>query len=434
MTRVNNDPGNAGRQFLMTLLDAAVASAIPDLCIPPSLPEPPEPGRLIVLGAGKAAAAMAEAAEHHYRERGLLDRVSGVVATRYGFGRPTDAIEIVEAGHPVPDEGSVAGAQRALELARGAGADDLVLVLLSGGASAIWTAPVAGLNLGRKQDLTRALLACGATISEINCVRRHLSAIKGGRLAAAATPARLITLAISDVPGDLPEAIGSGPTVPDPTTLADAREILDRYRIVPDPAITSALNTAGNETPGPGDGAFDRARFQLVARPADALAAAANACKAEGFDVDVLGDSLEGEARDLARRHAEIALAARGRGQRVAILSGGEVTVTLTGGGSGGPNQEYALALAIALDGADGIVALAADTDGTDGGTGAADDPAGAIVEPGTLARAAALNLNPDTFLRNNDSGGFFRALDDLIVTGPTYTNVNDFRAILVGG
>jgi hydroxypyruvate reductase len=309
-----------------------------------------------------------------------------------------------------------------------------VLVLMSGGASALWTAPVAGVAFADKQALTKDLLRCGARISEINTVRRHISRIKGGKLAAAAGRAEVITLAISDVPGDEPAAIGSGPTVADPTTLADAREVLARYKITPAPAIAAALADPANETLKPGDPVLARSRYEIVAAPKASLAAAQARLEAEGYRVVTLGDALEGEAREVAKEHARLALDAKARGERAAILSGGELTVTVTGTGSGGPNQEYALSLAIALDGAAGISGIAADTDGTDGGGGNPDDPAGALVLPDTLARARALQLNAATFLANNDSTGFFRAVGGLVDRGPTQTNVNDFRAILVDG
>lgn len=420
------------RQNLMKLFEAAVAAANPLQCVPPALPAPPTDGRLIILGAGKGSAAMVQAAEAHYLSLDPRPDIIGCAVTRHGFSLPAQAVEIIEGGHPVPDEGSAQAARHALELADEASDKDLVLVLLSGGASALWTAPVDGVTLGEKQEVTRALLASGARISEINCVRKHLSGIKGGRLARAAAPARLITLAISDVPGDDPSAIGSGPTVGDPTTLSDARQILKDRGIEPPSSVAAALSDDRNETPVPEDASFAHAEYVLVSRPADALKAAADVAAELGYEVQVLGDSIEGEARDVAAEHAELARSCLAAGKRTALLSGGEVTVTVTGNGKGGPNQEYALSLANALQGSDAISALAADTDGTDGGEGAADDPAGAIVDPTTGERATGLGLNPAKFLNNNDSTGFFRALGDLLVTGPTRTNVNDFRVILV--
>jgi hydroxypyruvate reductase len=305
-------------------------------------------------------------------------------------------------------------------------------VLLSGGASANWIAPAAGLALAEKQAVTRALLKSGASIGEINTVRKHLSRIKGGRLAARAAPARVVTLAISDVPGDDPAVIGSGPTVADPSTLADARAIVARYRLDLPPAVDRALADAKNETPKPGDAAFAGSEFRLVARPADAFRAATAAVQAGGYECVFLGDRLEGEAREVAGEQARHARKLAEAGRRAVILSGGELTVTIRGNGRGGPNQEFALALALALDGTQGIAALAGDTDGTDGGAGRPDDPAGAFVDATSAARARALGLDPAAFLADNDSTGFFARLGDLLTPGPTWTNVNDFRAILV--
>ncbi len=429
------DSSEAGaRALLRQMFDAAVAAAHPKICLPPHLPPLPPGGRILVIGAGKASAAMAQACELHYQGQDDDDSVSGFVTTRHGARLPTRRIEVVEAGHPVPDTNSMQAATRALNLARTAGPADLVLVLLSGGASALWTAPVANVGFEAKQDLTRALLRSGARIGEMNTVRRHLSRIKGGKLAAAAFPARLLTLAISDVPGDDPATIGSGPTVVDPTTLAEARAILARFSIAPSRDIADALTDPANETLKPGAPDLSGSDYRLVARPQASLEAAAEVARRAGYLVTILGDSLEGEARDVAKAHAALALAAKSKGQRVAILSGGELTVTVTGTGAGGPNQEYALALALALGGAEGIRALAADTDGIDGGGGEPSDPAGAWIFPKTLARAAALNLNPAALLANNDSSGFFGKLGDLIECGPTQTNVNDFRVILVDG
>lgn len=421
------------RSFLMTLFETAVARAHPSRCVPPHLPEPSTTGRTIIIGAGKASAAMAQAAEQTYKSRNQLDRISGFVTTRHGYGLPTEKIEVIEAGHPVPDEASAQSAKRTLEAAAQAGPNDLVVCLLSGGASALWSAPVPGLSLDDKQSLTKQLLKSGARISEINCVRKHLSLIKGGRLAAATHPAKLITLAISDVPGDDPAAIGSGPTVADPTTLIEARNVLDHYKISPGAGIAAALANPANETLKPDAPELTSAEYISVAAPIASLNAAAEIARQAGYRVDILGDSIEGEARDVARFHADIALDARQRGERLALLSGGELTVTIKGNGSGGPNQEYALALADALQGASGIAALAGDTDGTDGGRGAADDPAGAVVVEDTVVRANASNLNPANFLQNNDSTNFFGSIGDLIRCGPTQTNVNDFRVILVG-
>ena len=421
------------RAFLEKLFDAAVAAAHPATCLPPHLPPAPPEGRLIVLAAGKAAGSMAEVAERHYLDAGLTEaRLTGIAVTRHGYGRPTRVIPVIEAGHPMPDAAGLAATEKTLALADSARADDLVLVLVSGGASANWIAPAHGLTLTEKQVVTRALLASGAGIGEINTLRKHLSRIKGGRLAARAHPARIVTLAISDVPGDDPAVIGSGPTVPDPSTLADARAIVARYRLDLPDAVTRALADPANESPKPGDPAFAGTSFQLVARPANSFKAAELVVRAAGYDCVFLGDRVEGEAREVAADHGRRACALQSQGRRAVILSGGELTVTLRGNGRGGPNQEYALALALALDGSHGIAALSGDTDGTDGGTGKADDPAGAVVDGSTAARARALGLDPAAFLAKNDSTGFFSRLGDLLTPGPTFTNVNDFRAIVV--
>jgi hydroxypyruvate reductase len=422
----------AASALLESLFRTAVAAAHPSQCLPPNLPEPPLRGRLIVLAAGKAAGSMTEAAEHYYLGRIAADRLAGIAVTRHGYGRPTRHIPIVEAGHPVPDEAGLKGTERALALAQAAGADDLVLVLLSGGASANWIAPAKGITLAEKQAVTRALLRSGAAIGDMNALRKHLSRIKGGRLARVAHPAKVVTLAISDVPGDDPSVIGSGPTVPDPTTLEDARAIVARFRLDLPTAVAKALDDPGNETPKPGDSIFAGSDYRIVARPADALRAAQGRAIAAGYQCVVLGDRLQGEAREVAAEHAHLARDFSAQGRRVVILSGGELTVTLRGQGRGGPNQEYALALAIHLDGAPGISALAADSDGTDGGSGRPDDPAGAFVDPTTLGRARAAGLDPAAFLADNDSTGFFNGIGDLFVPGPTFTNVTDFRAIVV--
>jgi glycerate 2-kinase len=425
------------RDFLESVFRTAVAAAHPSQCLPANLPEFPSGGRLIILAAGKAAGSMTEVAEQHYlalkAQQNIAEpRLAGVAVTRHGYGRPTKKIAVVEAGHPVPDQAGVDGTERALALATAARENDLVVVLLSGGASANWIAPVKNLTLTEKQAVTRALLRSGANIGEINTVRKHLSRIKGGRLARQAQPARVITLAISDVPGDDPAVIGSGPTVPDPTTLADARAIIGRYRLdVPD-AVTLALADPANESPKPGEAFFAGTNYKIIARPADALRAAQACAEAAGYECLILGDRLQGEARDVAAEHARLARDLAAQGRRVAILSGGELTVTLRGNGKGGPNQEYALALAVHLDGAKGIAALAADTDGTDGGSGRPDDPAGAFIDETTVGRARAAGLDPAAFLADNDSTGFFNAIGDLFRPGPTFTNVTDFRAITV--
>jgi glycerate 2-kinase len=424
----------ASRTFLKDLFWTTIAAAHPSVCLQPHLPQPPVKGRLILLAAGKAAGAMIEFAEQHYLDQARLppDRIAGLAVTRRGYGRPTRLIEVVQAGHPLPDDASLAAAKRILQLANGARADDLVLVLLSGGASANWVAPAPGVTLADKQVVTRALLRLGATIGELNTLRKHLSHIKGGRLAVQAQPARVVTLAISDVPGDDPAVIGSGPTAPDPTTLADARAIVERFRLELVPSVTRALADPANETPKPSEAFFVNTEFKLIARPADALRAAETAVRAAGYECILLGSQLEGEAREVAADHAQRALALQAEGRRAVILSGGELTVTTHGKGRGGPNQEYALALALKLGGAPGIAALAGDTDGADGGAGAADDPAGAIIDATTIGRATALGLDLAAFLADNDSTGFFSRLGDLVETGPTHTNVNDFRAILV--
>ena len=424
----------SARAFLLDLFGAAVAAAHPDHCLVPHLPAPPAAGRLLILAAGKAAGAMAEVAERHYVDDcGLAAaRIGGLAVTRHGYGRPTRFVRVVEAGHPVPDAAGLAATTEMLALADRAGPADLVLVLISGGASANWIAPAAGLTLGEKQAVTRALLASGASISEINTVRKHLSRIKGGRLAQHAAPARLVAVGISDVPGDDPAVIGSGPTVPDSTTLADARAIVARHRLVASDAVTRALGDPANETPKPGQAVFAKTSFALATRPADVFRHAEMLVRKAGYDCVLLGAQIEGEAREVAGEHARLACELKAQGRRAVILSGGELTVTLRGGGRGGPNQEYALALAIALAGTAGVAALAGDTDGTDGGSGQPDDPAGALIDAGTLVRARALGLDPADFLNDNNSTEFFAKLEDLLKPGPTFTNVNDFRAIVV--
>jgi glycerate 2-kinase len=423
------------REVLCALFDAALAAADPARAIAAHLPGPVA-GRTVVVGAGKASAAMARAFDNAWP--GPLE---GVVVTRRGHAVRCQRIEIVEAAHPVPDPAGEAAARRILDLALGLGAEDQLVCLVSGGGSALLALPEKGLTLADKQAVTRALLRSGATIGEINTVRKHLSRVKGGRLAAAAAPAPIVTLAISDVPGDDPAVIASGPTVPDPTSFADARAVLAKYRIDEPRAVVAHLATAAEETPKPGDPIFGRTRFKLIATPQLALAAAAEAAVARGITPIVLSDRIEGEARDVASVHAAIALQISAGQFRVGtgivappavLLSGGETTVTVRGGGRGGRNTEFLLALAAALAkdpwGAPGIAALACDTDGIDG-TG---DNAGAIVYPDTLARAASLGIAIDQKMAQNDGYGFFAALGDLVVTGPTLTNVNDFRAILV--
>jgi glycerate 2-kinase len=421
------------RPLLRAIFDAAVAAAHPDVVLSAHLRPIPK-GRVICLAAGKGAAAMAAAAERHYLDRLALapSRLTGLATTRHGHSVPTRRVKVIEAGHPVPDAAGLQGAEESLQLAQGAGADDLLLVLLSGGGSANWIAPAEGVSFAQKQQLTRALLRSGAPIGEINTVRKHLSRIKGGRLARAGQYAAIVTLAISDVPRDDPSAIASGPTVPDPTTLADARGIIAKYGLQVDAAIRRALDDPANESCKPGDPAFARAQFELIARPRASLDAAAAKATEAGYTIVDLGADLEGEAREVAADHARLALQARAEGKRVAIISGGELTVTVRGNGRGGPNQEYALALAGPLKGTAGIAVLAADTDGADGGAGSAADPAGAMVDQETFAKMASLHLDPKTFLDNNDATAFFAATGDLLKTGPTLTNVNDIRVILV--
>ncbi|MEH0070337.1 glycerate kinase [Pannonibacter sp. Pt2-lr] len=421
--------------FLETLFQAAVDAALPGQCLPPHLPEPVESGRIILLAAGKAAGSMLETAERHYRkDRGLgPDRLLGLGVTRHGYARPTGTIELIEAGHPVPDEAGVAATFRCLDLARSAKPGDHVVVLLSGGGSANWIAPAGGITLADKQALTKALLRSGATIDEINTIRKHLSRIKGGRLAQAIRPdVQLTTLAVSDVPRDDPAVIASGPTVPDPTTLQHARGLCLARGISLPPSIQAALNDPANESVKPGDAAFEGRSYRLVATPMQSIEAARRVAEAAGYETIILGDSLEGEARDVAASHAALAMDLKQSGRKCVLLSGGELTVTIRGDGRGGPNQEYTLALALALGGAEGISAVAGDTDGTDGGRGLADDAAGAMLDSSTLARASAAGLDTAAFLARNDSTGFFEKLGDLLTPGPTFTNVNDFRAVVI--
>jgi hydroxypyruvate reductase len=414
------------RDLLRRLFEAALGAADPACCVPPHLPAPPK-GRTIVVGAGKAAAKMARAVEDHWS-----GPLAGLVVTRYGHGVPCDRIEVVEAAHPVPDAAGQAAAARILRMVQGLSADDLVLCLISGGGSALLALPASGLTLDDKRAVNRALLKSGANIAEMNCVRKHLSAIKGGRLAAAAAPARVVSLLISDVPGDDPAVIASGPTVADPTTFADALAVLEKYRIDEPAAAIARLRKAQDETPKPGDLRLARVATTIIARPQDALEAAAAAARQGGIAPLILGDSIEGEARDVALVHAGIARQVRRHGQPVpapaVLLSGGETTVTVRGRGRGGRNAEFLLALAVALSGEPGIHAVAGDTDGIDG----TEDNAGALLDPTSLARGAAAGVDAKKALADNDGYGFFAAVGDLIVTGPTRTNVNDFRAILI--
>jgi hydroxypyruvate reductase len=414
--------------LLRRMFDAAVAAAQPALCVPRYLPPAPK-GRLVVIGAGKASAAMAKAVEDHWH-----GPLSGLVVTRYGHALGCRHIEIVEAAHPVPDAAGAMAARRLLQTVEGLTADDLALCLISGGGSSLLPLPLPGLTLADEQALNRALLTSGASIGEMNCVRRHLSAIKGGRLAAACHPARVVNLLLSDVPGDDPIDIASGPTVPDATCCADALDIVRRYAIdLPRRALV-LLDSVEGESLKPGDPRLPSIETHLVATPQMALEAAATVARAAGITPYILGDAIEGEARDVGKALAGIALQVARRGQPFdtpcVLLSGGETTVTVRGSGRGGRNVEFLLSLAIALDGQPGVSALAGDTDGVDG----QDEIAGALLTPDTLQRAWALGIKPRECLDDNDGHGFFEALGDTIVTGPTLTNVNDFRAIVIDG
>ncbi|SOB92182.1 glycerate 2-kinase [Rhodobacter sp. JA431] len=413
--------------LLRALFDAAIASAQPAQCLPPFLPPWPERGRLVVLGAGKASAEMARVVEAHYGRP-----LEGLVVTRYGHAVPCQGIEVVEAAHPVPDVAGEEAARRMLDLAHNLSADDTVLCLISGGGSALLPLPAPGLDLAQKQEINRALLKSGATIGEMNTVRRHLSAIKGGRLAAACAPARVITLMISDVPGDAPCIIASGPTVGDATTCADALEVLARYAIPLPEGLQTALAAGALESIKPDDPRLARNAAHLIATPQAALEAAAQVARAAGFQAHILGDALEGEARDVAKVIAAITGQVLRHGQPFqrpcVLLSGGETTVTVRGSGSGGRNVEFLLALALALEGMPDVYALAGDTDGVDG----AAEVAGALISPETLAQARALGLSPRAILEANDAHPFFAALGAQVITGPTLTNVNDFRAVLI--
>ncbi len=424
-----NQTTRVAQTLLRSLFDAAVASAQPSLCIAPHLPAPQSlgKGRLVVIGAGKASAAMARVVEDHWR-----GPVSGLVVTRYGYAVACERIDIVEASHPVPDAAGLAAAQRMLQVVQGLQADDLVLCLISGGGSSLLPLPLDGLTLEHKQAVNRALLKSGASINEMNCVRRHLSAIKGGRLAAACWPARVLTLLISDVPGDDPINIASGPTVADPTTCDDALAIVRRYGLdLPEP-VMEVLRSGRGESVKPGDPRLARSEVRIVAAPQMALEAAAQVARDAGYGVCILGDAIEGEARDVGKVLAAIALQVAQRGQPVpapcVLLSGGETTVTVRGAGRGGRNVECLLSMGLTLAGHPRIHALAADTDGVDG----QEDIAGAVLGPDTLVRALALGIQPADALADNDGHGFFQALGDSVVTGPTRTNVNDFRAILI--
>ncbi len=415
------------RDILSRLFDAAIAAADPASCVPPHLP-PDDGGRLIVIGAGKASAAMARAVEEYWS-----GPLAGLVVTRYGHGMPCQRIEIVEAAHPVPDAAGEAAAVRILGMISGLTAADRVLALFSGGGSALLAAPAIGVTLAEKRAITTALLRSGASIGEINCVRKHLSAIKGGRLALAAWPAPVLTLAISDVPGDDPAVIASGPTVGDPTTAVDALKVLDVYGIAIPDDLRARLASGEMETPKPGDPRLAQGEFRLIASPCQMLEAAAAEARRLGITPLILGDAIEGEAREVGKALAGMAVSCGRHGfpaeKPCVLLSGGETTVTLEGAGRGGRNTEFLLGLALALDGAPGIHALAADTDGIDG----SEDNAGAFVAPDSLSRAGERGLDLRQAMAANDAWGYFSALGDLLVTGPTRTNVNDFRAVLIG-
>jgi glycerate 2-kinase len=409
------------------MFDAAIAAAQPALCVPAHLPPRPA-GRLIVIGAGKASAAMAKAVEDSWP-----GDLSGVVVTRYGYAVPCKRIEIMESSHPVPDTASVRAAHRLLDTVKNLTPDDVVLCLISGGGSSLLVSPIEGVTLEDKQAVNRALLQSGASISEMNCVRRHLSAIKGGRLGAACHPAKVVTLVISDVPGDRPMDIASGPTVVDPTTCEDALAIVRRYAISLPARAMEVLASGRGESVKPGDPRLASSEVHFVATPQLALEAAAKVARDASLSVHILADSIEGEARDVGKVIAGIALQVARHAQPFeppcVLLSGGETTVTVRGHGRGGRNVEFLLSLAIALDGHAGIYAMAGDTDGVDG----LEEIAGARVAPDTLSRAWAIGIKPKESLADNDGHGFFQALGDSIITGPTLTNVNDFRAVLVG-
>ncbi len=412
--------------LLRSMFDAAVAAALPDTCVPRFLPERPK-GRTLVVGAGKASAAMAKAMEDHWR--GPLE---GLVVTRYGHGAPTRHIRIVEASHPVPDAAGTQAAADILRSVQGLTEDDLVVALISGGASALLSLPADGITGEEKRAVNRVLLASGVPIHEMNCVRKHISAIKGGRLAAAAFPARLVNLIISDVPGDDVSAVGSGPTVADPTTFEDARTVIAKHGVALPDAVRRHLETGENETPKPGDKRLSRVTTHLIASPQQSLEAAAEVARQHGVTPLILGDALEGEAREVGFVLAGMAKQSRHFGQPAkppcVLISGGETTVTVKGNGAGGRNVEFLLALALKLDGMSDVFAIAADTDGIDG----AREVAGAMIAPGTLQRARAAGLDSWATLANNDAHSYFQELGDQVVTGPTRTNVNDFRAILV--
>ena len=417
------------RRLLREMFEAAIAAASPEKAVPANLPAPPA-GRTIVVGAGKAAASMARAVEAHWPDDPPL---SGLVVTRYGYGvGPLKRIEVVEAAHPIPDAAGENAARRILDLVTGLGPEDLALCLISGGGSALLSLPAPGITLSDKRALSKVLLRSGANINEINCVRKHLSAIKGGRLARAAAPAKIVSLIISDVPGDDPSVIASGPTTPDTTTLADAKAVLRRYSIVPSASVLALLDDGRSETPKPGDLAFSRSETRIIAAPQASLMAAADVASRASYRPLILGDALEGETKEVGKVMAGIARQVVVHGQPApapcVLISGGETTVTVRGRGRGGRNVEFLLSMAVERDGRPRIFAIAGDTDGADG----AEEVAGAIVSPDSLERARGLGFNARTLLADNDAHNFFRALGDQVITGPTLTNVNDFRAVLI--
>ncbi len=414
-------------KLLKSLFDAAVNAVRPDVCLPNYLPQPPQ-GRTVVIGAGKAAASMARVLEDCWD-----GPLSGIVVTRYGHGISCDRIQVIEAAHPIPDNAGIEATGRVLSSVQGLGKDDLVLCLISGGGSSLLSLPAPGISLEDKQIVSKVLLRSGANIGEMNCVRKHLSDIKGGRLAAAIMPARLVTLMISDVPGDDPAVIASGPTIADPTTFKDALDILRKYDIEEPKSVLAHLRAGVDETPKPGDPCFKQSRAHIIAAPQDALLAAATAAEQQGITPHILGD-LQGESRDVALVHGGIARQIARYNQPFSVpcvvLSGGETTVTVRGNGRGGRNVEFLLALAVDLDGHPGIHAIACDTDGIDG----TEDNSGALLGPDSIRRAAAVGVDATGALANNDGYGFFNSIGDLVVSGPTLTNVNDFRAILITG
>ncbi|MFD0916653.1 glycerate kinase [Pseudahrensia aquimaris] len=426
MTKPLNPPSNEteATAFLRDLFGHAVTSAMPQTCLPNFLPQPPK-GRTLAVAIGKAAASMARSVEQHWPDNAPL---TGIALTRYGHGEKCERIEVIEAAHPVPDDRGFEATKQIMTNAGSLTEKDMLLVLVSGGGSALMTAPAQGIKLSEKQAINKALLMSGAPIGEMNVVRKHLSSVKGGRLAQVAAPAQVVTLAISDVPHDDPSTIASGPTVPDASTCDDALALIEQYGIEVSPAVRDHLESPQAETPKPGDPIFERTKFHMISRPKDMIETIARRCSHAGISVENLGADIEGEAHDVARIHADLARLSTAQ----LILSGGETTVTVANNekpGRGGRNCEYLLALAVALNGESGVCAIAADTDGIDG----SETNAGAVITPDTLMRAKALGLNAQDHLDRHDSFTFFERLGDLVTTGPTRTNVNDFRAIWTG-